>query len=107
MVWDQLSVVLSVELDAELALSKLIAAFKGEHSAAVNRKTKRPLTALAVAGHIFFLHPPVWLDVLGRFTIAATCNTTKNYATIVNILTQTAKLINAFIGKISTSNGVI
>jgi hypothetical protein len=48
-------VVLTVELEAELALSKLIAAFKGEHRTAVNKKTKKPLTALAVAGHIYFL----------------------------------------------------
>jgi hypothetical protein len=47
--------VATVELDVELEWSKLIAAFKGEHRAAINRKMKKPLTALAVAGHIYFL----------------------------------------------------
>jgi hypothetical protein len=48
----------------------------------------------------------VWLDDSGRFTIAATCDATKNCATIDSILTKTAKLVNAFIGEISILYGV-
>jgi hypothetical protein len=48
----------------------------------------------------------VWLKYFSRFTIAATFDATRNYATIVNILTQIALLVNAFIGEITTFYGV-
>jgi hypothetical protein len=104
-VCDQLIVVLSVELEAELALSKLMEAFKGEHRAAINRKMKKPLTALAVAGYIYFCSS----GVVGRFGPLYDCHNLPYKKALRNhkyILTQTAKLVNAFTRKLLTLYGV-
>jgi hypothetical protein len=52
MVWDQLNVVPSVELDVELELSKLMTALAGWVEKTIKRKTKKAPAFLPAVGNI-------------------------------------------------------